>query len=339
MQSKCPITIDFIKILAKTNNRASYEFVAIAATMLSDWGPREYYLDIPLRVTELTLSPSGLPLTQDNVIFAAKMVFALQRHRPEIQLRGVDSIAGLTSLIARITEDQKALVKAAIHGDRYTMQFLLTYAAVNPNELNEDGVTPLHIAASTRDSVALDILLSCPHTDPNTTNAFGSTALHIATQVGSLDCVRTLLSHNSMTKFHGADVFGETALHIAIRLRNQAVINALEMHYLKLAIQNPHQLSCILANAPELVDLLKARKDTLWVLFRDTASSTLGSEVRNHIFQQIIATPTHPLHVIFSTGAGQLAFFPGEVPILAQMAAIAETGPVAGRLRSSPAPK
>lgn len=125
------------------------------------------------------------------------------------------------------------------------MSILLSRA--DPNAPNEDGLTPLHLAAKRGlDSIVLQ-LLQCAHTNPNATNNVSETPLHHACYLNKPGCAAALVSAAAdvniknkwgelpqhLCSFHGhiectralfdspkvqpdgKNAWGETALHLA----------------------------------------------------------------------------------------------------------------------------
>jgi len=102
----------------------------------------------------------------------------------------------------------------------------------NPNILNREGDTPLHIAAGINKTAALSQLLDNKHCNPNAQNKKGDTPLHIAVRnryVQHEEIISKLLScGNCNPDIQNGE--GDTPLHIAVRWNNTAALSQLLDH-------------------------------------------------------------------------------------------------------------
>ena len=85
-------------------------------------------------------------------------------------------------------------------------------AGADPNARNEDGDTPLHIAAWNGQTEAIAALLDAG-ADPNARNEDGDTPLHIAAWNGQTEAIAALLDAGADPNARNED--GDTPLHIA----------------------------------------------------------------------------------------------------------------------------
>lgn len=77
---------------------------------------------------------------------------------------------------------------------------------------DQDGHTPLHVAAAAGDLASMKRLL-LDHVSPNTRSRFGGTPLHCAAYAGKVDAVKLLLDQGAACNVQND--FGETPLHLA----------------------------------------------------------------------------------------------------------------------------
>ena len=85
----------------------------------------------------------------------------------------------------------------------------------------EDGATPLHVAARAGEPEVVIALLA-NGADPNVQDNTGSTPLHVAAQAGEPEVMNTLLTSNADTQ--AEDETGSTPLHIAARAGEPEVV-------------------------------------------------------------------------------------------------------------------
>ncbi len=87
-----------------------------------------------------------------------------------------------------------ALHYAALFSQVESMQILCRSYAAKPSIADNQGNTPLHVAASRGEIKACEFLLSLvPQVDINAVNQEGNTALHLAIMAGHIDLARMLL--------------------------------------------------------------------------------------------------------------------------------------------------
>ena len=89
----------------------------------------------------------------------------------------------------------------------------------DPNMLNREGDTPLHIAARENKTVALSHLLDHKQCDPNVQNKEGDTPLHIVVVDNQTAAVSQLITHKRCN-LNVQNVKGDTPLHIAVTVGN-----------------------------------------------------------------------------------------------------------------------
>ena len=88
---------------------------------------------------------------------------------------------------------------------------------------NRNGVTPLHIAASRKDTNILRAVLQAENIYVNTRTNHNLAPLHIAAHKGLIDNVRELLRHPQID-CNAMDVNGDTAAHHAAACRHQDIL-------------------------------------------------------------------------------------------------------------------
>jgi len=89
----------------------------------------------------------------------------------------------------------------------------------DPNMLNREGDTPLHIAARENKTVALSHLLDHKQCDPNVQNKAGDTPLHIVVVDNQTAAISQLITHKRCN-LNVQNVKGDTPLHIAVTVGN-----------------------------------------------------------------------------------------------------------------------
>ena len=123
--------------------------------------------------------------------------------------------------------DNTPLHFAAKHGSHEMIETLLTHNA-NPNLANNDGFTPLHLAAFKEDDKHLDIIesLAKQSNNINAQTENGSTPLHLATLLDKAHTVEKLQKLGADLSVQ--DKRGSTALHLATRLQKSSTKNKLK---------------------------------------------------------------------------------------------------------------
>ena len=91
---------------------------------------------------------------------------------------------------------------------------MLIRKSLNPNAVDIDGNSSLHIACQYRNSDIIDFILSLHNCDVNAINAIGNTPLHLACQNGSISIAMKLMTTGEMDyKIENND--GLTAMEVA----------------------------------------------------------------------------------------------------------------------------
>lgn len=118
-----------------------------------------------------------------------------------------------------------ALLYAVWKGDSMMVDFLLEHDA-DPMIQNQDGHTPLHIAAQRGFDSVVSVLLT-RRADPNATGPDALTPLHYAVHENKKTVVLTLLNHPEGANINARNEHGETALHYAAQSGNIAIAEML----------------------------------------------------------------------------------------------------------------
>ena len=103
---------------------------------------------------------------------------------------------------------------AAQAGDVEAVRAILVADPYRVTDRRDDGLTPLHLAATAGYAEIAGLLLRAS-ANPNARAYDGSTPLHAAAEHGRLEIVRALLDHGASTK--AMSDAGETPLHAAAR--------------------------------------------------------------------------------------------------------------------------
>lgn len=85
-------------------------------------------------------------------------------------------------------------------------------AGTNVNAADEDGWTPLHLAAVNDHAAIVELLLAQPDIKTNAQNKWKSTPLILAASRGNISSIRLLLSHPTTDINCQAEYYGRTAL-------------------------------------------------------------------------------------------------------------------------------
>ena len=97
------------------------------------------------------------------------------------------------------------------------------------NSGNQNGTTPLHIAAKHRDPALLAVLLAVPRLNVNAVSKKGLTALHVAAHFNRVRNVEHLLAVSNID-VNGQDVNGDTAAHHAAFREHRDVHELIAAH-------------------------------------------------------------------------------------------------------------
>ncbi|KAF0975939.1 hypothetical protein FDP41_005266 [Naegleria fowleri] len=118
----------------------------------------------------------------------------------------------------------------AVDGNNYADVVLLTLQGADPNCQNEeDGKTPLHIAAIRGDRLMLDYLIEHPYIDINAVDDNMTTPIYCAMQYKQYDVVKLLLERGADYKI--GDRHKKTILHLAAEQGNKAICKDLVEKY------------------------------------------------------------------------------------------------------------
>jgi hypothetical protein len=115
---------------------------------------------------------------------------------------------------------------AAEFGRTETVNALLGVPGININAANHFGDTSLHLAALNGRTETVNVLLGAPGINVNTANRTEDTALHLAAQYGRTETVNALLGAPGIN-VNAANEFGDTALHWAAADGHTETVNAL----------------------------------------------------------------------------------------------------------------
>ena len=113
----------------------------------------------------------------------------------------------------------------AIRSIDYVSINVLLSEGTNIDTVNQDGDTPLMVAAGVGNPRIIDIILS-HKPDVNLQNKNGETALMIAAKTGQLEIVKKLVIHNATISM--SDKNGNTAITLASKFGHNRIVNYLK---------------------------------------------------------------------------------------------------------------
>ena len=114
----------------------------------------------------------------------------------------------------------------AVGNDRQCIDFLLALKHINVNYEDENGYTPVNIAARWHPDCVLK-LLSDSRVDPGISNKYGNNILASAVISGSLQCVSFLMMVLSHQEITATDIYGNSLLHKVLASDNVKMLNLL----------------------------------------------------------------------------------------------------------------
>ncbi|XP_075215489.1 uncharacterized protein LOC142321355 [Lycorma delicatula] len=114
---------------------------------------------------------------------------------------------------------------AAFGGDesKVRMVKLLVAAGADPNKLDENGYSPLHISMRSNSTAIVTCLLDLQETDVNCISDNDGTALHIAAEKNQLDLAKLLLENDADVNLINKKT-GRTPLHVAVHHKNLDIV-------------------------------------------------------------------------------------------------------------------
>lgn len=135
-------------------------------------------------------------------------------------------LMAFTGLKANSTSNEiKDNIFTAIRSIDYVSINVLLSDGVNIDTVDQEGNTPLMVAAQIGNPRIVDIILS-HKADVNKQNNMGETALMIAAKTGQLEIVEKLVSHNAniLTR----NINGNTAVTLASKFGHNKIVSFLK---------------------------------------------------------------------------------------------------------------
>lgn len=143
----------------------------------------------------------------------------LENHRPVSQSGELETnplkkaFRSLKNTWSDESKKNSAVLYSYVIWDKVQNLTAILKSGVNPNIMDEDGHTPLQMAAATGHAKCLTVLLQ-NQANPNRGDKMGKTPLHWAAMQGHAESVNILLSHIDDPNI--PDIEGETPLHWAV---------------------------------------------------------------------------------------------------------------------------
>ncbi len=129
-------------------------------------------------------------------------------------------------ILSRDNNGATPLHMAALNGNKDIVELLLAYKA-DANAKNNIGVVPLHMAAD-RGYTDVASLLLAHGADVNAKMQYGMTPLHMAAGTGRKDMAALLLANNA--EVNARAINGNTPLHLAVANGHEEVAELLRQH-------------------------------------------------------------------------------------------------------------
>jgi ankyrin repeat protein len=167
-----------------------------------------------------------LPQRQQKLRTAAQGIMrqrtALENRRDVLTLLQTPDI----DVNARNQNGQTPLHLAALNGRTETVNALLQAPGIDVNTVDNNSSTPLHLAALNGRTETVNALLGAPGIDVNAPNDRGGTPLHLAALNGRTETVNALLGAPGID-VNAPNDRGGTPLHFAARYGRTEIVNAL----------------------------------------------------------------------------------------------------------------
>jgi ankyrin repeat protein len=185
-----------------------------------------------LDIVRLLLDHKADIYLQDNR-GSTPLHLAIYRMSPEAVQLFLDHGADVT---VQNGKGQAALHRALQRGHPDIIQLILSRANVDADALDNDGSTPLHLAASEAEELSGAQLLLDHGVNIDLRNKKGQTALHLASQRDRLDFMELLLNRGAIVDVPDDDGF--TPLHLAIFKVERRAAELLLKHGADIDLQN-----------------------------------------------------------------------------------------------------
>jgi len=169
---------------------------------------------------EKKLKEKGLPAERIEKIIENAVYYTKTLHQAVLEANISDILACLShhGVDVNLPDEQgmTPLHLAAREGLSETVKLLLTVPNIQVNPVSNNGWTPLHIAARLGFSEIVDALLAMPNVNPNMVNSDGWSTLHWAAWHGFPETVIVLLTAPGIN-INLSDRNQTTPLHLAAR--------------------------------------------------------------------------------------------------------------------------
>jgi len=142
-------------------------------------------------------------------------------------LEEIEKIIKNTKDIDLILNDGSSLLSASVSLRSLPIMQALLKAKANPNQEDDEGATPLQLAAQQNFADEIKALIEGKANPDIQFQEDGFTALHMAAQGNNVDAIKALIEGKANPQIQLDEKHGFTALHVAVNENNFDAVKAL----------------------------------------------------------------------------------------------------------------